>query len=578
MIPTPESYNMNVPIKARCPKSHAVTIFLILLISMGLADVAVSAEPTTEPVDLVHPLIGSDWCREFFMTSAALPFGMVKLNPDTALTRKWKSGYQNAEPYVYGFSHLHEYKVCGLPVMPISGSVDPLSGPEGWKSPFDKQHQTVTPGYHRLTLTRYGIDAELTATMRVGMHRYTFNNSGNAEILVPLSGQWHVCTMRGVEVKRSAPDTIEGSVLTGRGTSAKKSFDTKVYFVIRADRPFDSLDGWKGKQLLKSIGNLQGDSKGGNCGLILNFGMIKGGTPIQLKVAISYCSVEGAHLNLKTELPGWDFAAVHAAARDTWNRALGRIEVTGSHDLEVKFYNGLWHALLGRGIFSDVDGHYPIYDGRGNKKTIKCVPLDSQGKPLFAMHNSDSFWWSQNNLNSVWGLAYPDVLRDFCLSWLQYYDDAGELPQGAFVGRVMHIMPGAQATPLLARAIQMNLSGVDPEHAYEAMKTQQTHNNSAMGKASVFAQYGGWMPADLDDWSVTHTVEDGWCDWVLSEVAKKLGKADDAVYFRRLSTGWTHLYNKDSGWLQPRNSNESWLKPFDVNKVKMKMSNHYKES
>ncbi len=535
-----------------------------------------------KPVDLVNPLIGSDRCRNFFMTAAARPFGMVKLAPDTEITGYYHTGYQNAQTNIFGFSHIHEFQMGGLVVMPVSGKVNPTPGPERWKSSFEPAKQVVAPGYQKVHLDRYDIDVELTATKRVGFHRYTFRREDDASVVIPFSGICNEARMFNCDVKLVGSDTIQGSLLIADSrlsTDSRLVVPTQVFFVITTDRPFKSLDGWRTQEMQRNITGIKGE----NSGMVLNFGKVNAGTTVQLKVAISYCSVKQALLNLKAESPDWDFDLVCKSARDEWNNLLGRIEVEGTHERKVKFYTDLWHSLLGRGVFSDVNGCYPVYrNGKfseinndvnglfpiydlGMYTEIKSVPLSDKGQPLFEMHVSDAFWWTQQNLNSIWGLAYPDVLRDFCNSWLRFYDDTGILPLGASVGRVDFIMSGQQAAPLFGRAIQMNLPGVDAEHAFQAMNnTMKSGTNRWMGDVDIYTRYGGWMPANLGErkWSVTRTVENGWCDWVLSQVAKKLGHKTDADYFDRLSMGWKNLYNPESGWIQPRDSDGKWAKPF----------------
>ena len=535
-----------------------------------------------KPVDLVNPLIGSDRCRNFFMTAAARPFGMVKLAPDTEISGYYHTGYQNSQTNIFGFSHIHEFQMGGLVVMPVSGKVNPTPGPERWKSSFDPAKQVVAPGYQKLHLDRYDIDVELTATKRVGFHRYTFRREDDASVVIPFSGICNEARMFNCDVKLVGSDTIQGSLLIADSrlsTDSRLVVPTQVFFVITTDRPFKSLDGWRTQEMQRNITGIKGE----NSGLVLNFGKVNVGATVQLKVAISYCSVKQALLNLKAESPDWDFDLVRKSAREEWNNLLGRIEVEGTHERKVKFYTDLWHSLLGRGVFSDVNGCYPVYrNGKfseinndvnglfpiydlGMYTEIKSVPLSDKGQPLFEMHVSDAFWWTQQNLNTIWGLAYPDVLRDFCNSWLRFYDDTGILPLGASVGRVDFIMSGQQAAPLFGRAIQMNLPGVDAEHAFQAMNnTMKNGTNRWMGDVDIYTRYGGWMPANLGErkWSVTRTVENGWCDWVLSQVAKKLGHKTDADYFDRLSMGWKNLYNPESGWIQPRDSDGKWAKPF----------------
>ena len=565
-------------------KSLFVFLFLLTILSLQ------AQKSTTEdirnkseaPGDVVNPLIGSDICRNFFMTAAARPFGMVKLAPDTEISGYYRTGYQNAQTNIFGFSHIHEFQMGGLVVMPISGKMNPTPGPERWKSPFISANQTVTPGYQKVHLDRYDIDVELTATKRVGFHRYTFKRDDDAAILIPFTGIWNEARMFNCDVKRVGMDTIQGSLLIADSrlsTDSRLVVPTEVFFVIATDRPFKSLDGWRTQEMQRNINGIKGE----NSGLVLNFGKVNTGTNLQLKVAISYCSVKQALLNLNTEAPNWEFEAVRQSARDEWNTLLSRIEVEVTHDRKVKFYTDLWHSLLGRGVFSDVDGKYPVYrNGKFSEinndvnglfpiydkdmyAEIKSVPLNDKGQPLFEMHVSDAFWWSQQNLNSLWGLAYPDVLRDFCNSWLRFYDDTGILPMGASVGRVDFIMSGQQAAPLFGRAIQMNLPGVNAEHAFEAMNsTMRTGTNRWMGDVDIYTRYGGWMPADLGErkWSVSRTLENGWCDWVVSQSAQKLGKNNDADFYNRRSSGWKNLYNPESGWIQPRDSDGTWAKPF----------------
>ena len=550
----------------------------------GLLAVAnVLAQPLAEaPVDWVHPLIGSDRCRNFFMTAAARPFGMVKLAPDTEICGYYHTGYQNSETNVFGFSHIHEFQIGSLAVMPVSGLVNPIPGPERWKSGFNPAAQTVAPGYQKLHLDRYDIEAELTATLRVGFHRYTFGRADDAAVFLPLSGVWNEARMYIADVKRTAPNTLAGSLIfadSRLSSDSRMVVPTEVFFVITSDRPFQSLDGWRTQQMMRQVSEIKGE----NTGLVLNYGKVAADTAIQLKVAISYCSVAQAQLNLNTELPGWDFDAVRRAARTEWNTALSRIEITGSPERKTKFYTDLWHSLLGRGIFSDVNGKYPLYhDGQFseinhdvngaypvNSKNqsieIKSVPLNEKSEPAFAMHSSDSFWWTQQNLDTIWGLAYPDVLRGFCNSWLRFYDDTGTLPLGATPGRVDYIMSGDQAAPLLGRAVQMELPGVDGQHALTAMKAMHQGTNRPMGDVDIYDRHGGWMPADLGErkWSVTRTVENSFCDWILGEVAQKLGDQADADHYLHRSLGWTNLYNPSNGWLQPRNSDGTWVEPFD---------------
>ena len=231
---------------------------------------------------------------------------MVKLAPDTEIFGYYHTGYQNSQTNVLGFSHIHEFQMGGLAVMPVSGKVNPIPGPERWKSGFNPAAQTVTPGYQKLHLDRYDIEAELTATRRVGFHRYTFERADAAAVLLPLTGVWNEARMFSCDVKRTAPDTLEGSLIFADArlsTDSRMVVPTQVFFVITTDRPFKSLDGWRTQEMVRNLNGIKGE----NSGLVLDFGKVAAGTTVQMKVAISYCSIEQARLNLNTELPGWDF-------------------------------------------------------------------------------------------------------------------------------------------------------------------------------------------------------------------------------------------------------------------------------
>ena len=236
-----------------------------MLLFASLNAVNLRAEPVVEtPVDLVHPLIGSDRCRNFFMTAAARPFGMVKLAPDTEIFGYYHTGYQNSQTNILGFSHIHEFQMGGLAVMPVSGTVSPIPGPERWKSGFNPAAQTITPGYQKVHLDRYAIDVELTATRRVGFHRYTFDRADEASVLMPLSGVWNEARMCSCDVNRTAPDTIEGSLIFADArlsTDSRMVVPTQVFFVITTDRPLKSIDGWRTQEMKWNINAITIDIK-----------------------------------------------------------------------------------------------------------------------------------------------------------------------------------------------------------------------------------------------------------------------------------------------------------------------------
>ena len=207
-----------------------------------LAILAVPAQAgARDYVKLVDPWVEADIARYFFFQSASNPFSFVKLRPDTSTHAAWGSGYRRNEDQVKGFSHVHEWQMSGIQVMPTTGDVPKTEGGTGWQSHVNHDvGEIAEPGYHRLHLDRYGIDAELTATDRVGLHRYRYAQGGRSDIIVNLAGQLGETRMDDAHVERVGKRSLTGWV-NQRG---KK---TKLYFDIRFDRPFDSMHGWVGR-------------------------------------------------------------------------------------------------------------------------------------------------------------------------------------------------------------------------------------------------------------------------------------------------------------------------------------------
>ena len=373
-----------------------ITLFCFLFV-LGL--IPLRAE---EPVDLVDPFIDSANSRWFFFSSACRPFGMVNLSPDNLIKGTWGTGYRYNEKMIRGFSHIHAWQLSGISVMPVTGDIDPTLGADEYGSPFNHEKEIAEPGYHKVVLEKYAVTAELTSTTRVGFHRYTFSTTGDNKILFNLGGPLGPARMVDGLARTVNDREIEGYTVNGK--TPRRPKECPVYFVAQFSRSFRQMDGW---QEDKRVADIR-DVKGKECGAILQFGQAE---MVQVKVAISYVSIEQARLNLETELPGWDFDRVKDESRKEWNRRLDRIKVKGGTlDQRVRFYTDLWHALQGRRIVNDVNGKYS--DMTGAEQKIGQIPLDETGAPKFNHYNSDSFWgaqWNRNYSGRVLQLHVADV-------------------------------------------------------------------------------------------------------------------------------------------------------------------------
>ncbi|MFI1092551.1 glycoside hydrolase domain-containing protein [Streptomyces sp. NPDC020917] len=500
-------------------------------------------------VGLVNPWVEADRGRFFFFQSASNPFGLVKLRPDTSTNTLWGTGYLHKENNVKGFSHLHCWQIAGVQVMPTTGAgVSKLQGDSGWQSYVKHDaSEVVQPGYHRLHLDRYGITAELTCTDRVGMHRYTYDEAGRSEIIVNLGGVLGEARMKGAHVTRVANDTIEGYVDQGGmltdglywpETPPEKN---RLFFTIRFDKPFDAMRGWAGGSLASggaAIDELSGDTMG----VYVCYEQLAAGAVVQMKVGLSFTGAAGARKNLEAELPGWDFEAVKQASQARWNAMLGRIDVEGGTDQQqVKFYTDLFHLLCGRSTISDVDGKYLDNTWRNGK--VKQIPLDRHGVPKYAMFNYDAIWLTQWNINTMFGLAYPDVYSSFVHSQLQMYKDGGLLPRGPRAGDYSFVMTSSPVTSFITGAWNKGIRDFDVDLAYEAMLDAHSigglfdkapyENASWLGDGWTARPYldHGYVPHNMPDstsWKsrgAGETLEFAFQDWSLGRLARKLGKS-----------------------------------------------------
>lgn len=520
---------------------------------------SVSTANDFQAAELVYPFLDAANSRWFFFNSATRPFGMVNLSPDTQVGGAWGSGYRYNTDTIKGFSHLHAWQLAGLSIMPVVYDDQTSTAvTSDYFSPFNHDDELATPGYHQVQLDRYDIGVELSSTTRVGFHRYQFPGEGKRGLVLNLGGDLGPSKITGGEVQLAGDQAFSGLLVNA--PTRRRPKDATVFFYAEASEEISSLDpGTAGKFLLTFAA---GSSE-----------------PVLLKVGLSYTSVENARLNLNTELDHWDFDAVKEASADEWNAMLGRIIVEGGTESQMRrFYTDLWHGLQGRRIISDVNGAYP--DNTGEAFRIGQIPLDDKGIPAFNHYNSDSFWGAQWTLNTLWGLAYPDVYEDFVHSLLQYYKDGGLVPRGPSGGNYTHVMTGASSTPFIVSAFQKGIVDLDAEFTYEALKKNHMPGGT-MGRAGYEhdTEIGGGLEDYINKGYVPHpnpagsfgyhqdgpslTMEYAYQDWTLAQMAKALGKEEDYAYFMERSKNYKNQFDPESGWMRPKDIEGNWRTPFD---------------
>lgn len=539
---------------------------------MAALAIPVLAAETKQPADWVDPLIDSAGSRWIFFSSACRPFGMVNLSPDTDVAGAWNSGYCYDTESIRFFSHVHAWQLGAVAVMPTTGAMRGPQGSDVYRSQFRHDTEIVRAGYHAVTLDDYRIRVELTSTDRVGLHRYTLPAEETCHILFDLTARLGPTEIQDASVQKVSDWELEGYVVNA--PTVRRPKQATIYFVARFDRPFEAFGGWKGENVVEQVEEVSGKDSGA----FVRYTTAAEEQLLQLKVALSYVSVQQARANLEAELDHWDFDRVRDESRDVWNDWLGRIEVEGGTDVQrTKFYTDLWHVLLGRRLASDVDGKY--CDMTGPEPVIRQIPLDSAGKPKYHHYNSDAFWNTFWNINQVWALAYPELTEGWVNFLLDMYDDGGLIPRGPAAHNYTFVMISAHSTPFIVGAYMKGIRGFDVEKAYQGMrknafpgglmsKAGYEHNTFTGGGVEYYIDRG-YIPdgrENIGGWhadGASQTLEYAYDDWCLAQMAKVLGKEDDYRLFMARAGNYRNVFDPTTGFMRPRRVDGSWWEPFD---------------
>lgn len=526
----------------------------LLLLFAGFA-----ATAPVDPLRHVNPFIGTGGHGHTF-PGPSLPFGMVQLSPDTRLTG-WDgcSGYHASDRVLYGFSHTHLSGTgCSdygdVLLLPATGPVKLRSGyrfkgedpaprdPAGYGSAFRKETERAEPGYYAVELDDYRVKAELTATLRSGLHRYTFPG-GPAHVLVDLGHRDEVIAS---SLRIAGPDRIEG--LRRSKAWAK---DQVLHFVARFSRPFDRAELAQEGRLLPAA-----RAEGKGLQAVLHWDT-KPGERILVKVGVSAVDAEGAARNLEAEQKGFDFNAVRNRARAAWKAELSRVEIEGGREDQLTvFYTALYHAFLQPNVYQDSDGRYRGMDGK-----VHAAAGHVQ-------HTVFSLWDTFRAAHPLYTILQRRRSLDFVQTFLAMYREGGRLPVWELSACETECMIGYHAVPVILDAYVKGIRGFDEALALEAMKASAEADRFGLQAYKAH----GYIPADRAAESVSRTLEYGYDDWCIARFAELTGQAEAArTYFQR-AQAWQHLVDSQ-GFLRPR-LNGMWLAPFDPREVSL----HYTEA
>lgn len=537
-------------------------------------------ETAVHYTDYVNPMVGTDFHGHTF-PGAALPGGMVQLSPDTGTEGwDWCSGYHYSDSSLLGFSHLHRSGMGAgdwgdVLLVPTTGELKVTPGSkenpdEGYRSRFSHEEETASPGYYSVNLKDYGVKAELTVSERAGFHRYTFPKTDAAHIILDAGHGIRENNRMGSEVK-----IVSDTEIVGHRKSHGFVKHKNVYFCAKFSKPFKSSGTWTDDVLNEN----SKEASGKYIGAFVNYETSENET-IEVKVGISYTSIEQARLNLDTEIPGWNFDEIKENAVESWNNALRKIEIevpeangeAYNHAKKVTFYTALYHALLFPATFSDVDGKYVGLDGQVHTATD------------FTYLSDFSLWDTFRAEMPLLTLIEPRRNADAIRTMLAQYEQGGWLPTPQQFGNsYTNDMIGDHPVAVIVDAYQKGISDFDAEKAYEAVKKNAMEtppaDHPSRGRVGLddYLKYG-YIPYDKLRESVSRTLEYAYNDWCVAQLAKALGKNADYELFMKRAANYKNVIDETTGLARPKDSNGKWLTPFNPTFVGQGNERHYTEA
>ena len=509
-----------------------------LLLIQAACKVSVPNEHQAERLtDFVDPFIGTASHGHTY-PGAAFPFGQIQLSPDNGTQGwDWCSGYNYSDSTVAGFSPLHLSgtgigDLADISFLPVTSGVFFIKGEKNnefvkrYAGKYSHDQETAKAGYYAVTLKYSNIKAEFTVTERTGLHRYTFPEKGEKNLIINLG-----FAINWDKPYRSSLTLVNDTLVTGFRLSNGWAADQHVFFAVRFSKP-----------VIKSeITTVGGEEKVVGCFRFSD-------NVIMAKVGISSVSVENALENIDATLAGWNFEDTRKAASDAWEGQLGKIRIQ-SDDLQQKtiFYTALYHTMVAPALFSDMNGEFKGLKGETRKTTG------------YNRYTVFSLWDTYRALHPLFTLIQQPKVNDMVKTMLDHYKQCGLLPVWELEGNETYCMVGNHSISVIAEALLKGIGDFDPQLAFEAMKATSLFDRDGMGLYDKL----GFMPADKVQQSVAKSLEVAIDDWAIAAVAKKLGKNEDASYFLKRSESYREYFDKETGFMRGKMSSGQWTTPFD---------------
>lgn len=530
-----------------------------------------------ELIHFVNPFVGTEKMGHTY-PGATVPFGMVQLSPDTDTLQyelngkynpdiyKYCAGYQYSDKTIVGFSHTHfsgtgHSDLGDILIMPTEGPLQLNPGTSdkpgsGFRSAFSHTNESAEPNYYKVKLDDHNIQAELTTSARVGMHQYTFPKSKDTHIILDMmSGIYNYETKNVWTFIRVEND----SLITGYRQTNGWARTRTVYFAISFSKAFKNY-GYRNfsrkevyRGFWRKFDQTHNFAEMAGTQLRASFDFdTEANESIKLKVALSSVSTEGALLNLRTEIPHWDFEKVKRDGQKQWNEELGKIKVeTINPDDKINFYTAMYHAFLSPTLYMDVDGNYRGLDQNIHK---------ANG---FTNYTTFSLWDTYRALHPFLNLIQPKRNSDMIRSMLAHYDQSVHhmLPVWSHYANENWCMIGYHSVSVIADAVMKGTVGFDLDEALQACVT--TSRNKHYDGLDYYMSRG-FIPEDKNGSSVSKTLEYAYDDWCIAQMAKKLNQEDVYKEFMKRSENYKNVYDASIGFMRPRLNDGSFKKEFDV--------------
>lgn len=495
----------------------------------------------------VDPYIGTGGHGHVFM-GANVPYGLVQLGPTQhSQGWDWCSGYHISDSTIIGFGHMHLSgtgigDLGDVAFMPVIGDIKLTRGtlPDestGIYSYFSHDKETAKAGYYAVHLDRFGIDVELTATQRVGFHKYTFPDTDDSRMIIDLT---HGI---GWDNPIDAVVTQENdSVISGYRYSKGWANDQRIYFTAIFSKPIAKFETTESTSAVPNSKIIRKNVFG-----VVHFGDAKKSEPVYAKVALSPVSIENAKENMKAELAGWDFEQTVVDADKAWNEALSKIVVKSENKTDLRnFYTAMYHLMIAPSVFSDVNGDYFGSDKQVHKNAD------------FMNYTTLSLWDTYRTAQPLMTIISPEMCEDIGKTFINIFKEQGKLPVWHLMANETDCMVGNPGVIVLADLV---LKGhvADKEAAFEAMKTSAMLDERGLG----FLKEYNYIPADKENESVAKAMEYAIADWCIAQVAKELNKKEDYEYFSNRSRTYARYFDKETGFVRGVMADGKFREPFN---------------